>query len=578
MAGLLGPLEKESMEKRNGASIVMEALVNHNVEVIFGYPGGVVLPLYDEMLNWPQVRHVLVRHEQCAAHMADGYARASGRVGVCLATSGPGATNLVTGIATAMMDSVPMVVITGQVNSWAIGTDAFQETDIQGITIPITKHNYLVTNVDDLPHALSEAFYLASTGRKGPVLVDIPKDVFQALSEADFPTEIHRRGYQHHVPIVPDKLTRAAALLNSAKKPVVIAGAGVIWSESSEELLELIEKANLPVINSLLGLGSIPREHPQALGMMGMHGEVAGTMAVQEADLVIGIGIRFDDRLTGKVAGFAPKANIIHFDIDKTEFSKVLTTTVIVPGDLKESLPAFTAEVETTSHPEWWTQIRGWQTDFPLVVPDTEGLLARHVLHTLNAVTESDAIISTDVGQHQMWTAQFYRFKRPFQWLSSGGLGTMGYGFPAAMGAVFAQPEKEVWAVVGDGGFQMTLQELQTAVENRLNIRICLVNNGYLGMVRQWQEMFYDNRYSHVEMGSPDYGKLADAYGVHFFRCSTRADLDATFEKARACQGPVLCEFIVEMEENVFPMVSAGAANNNIVMDPSLPKSTAGVH
>lgn len=554
----------------------MEALVKHDVEVIFGYPGGVVLPLYDEMLKWPQVRHVLVRHEQCAAHMADGYARASGKVGVCLATSGPGATNLVTGIATAMMDSVPMVVLTGQVNSWAIGSDAFQETDIQGITIPITKHNYLVTNIDDLPHALSEAFYLANTGRKGPVLVDIPKDVFQAMTDAQFPTEIHRRGYNHHVELVPDKISRAATALNRAKRPVVIAGAGVIWSGASAELLELAEKADLPVISSLLGLGGIPREHQRSLGMMGMHGEVAATRAVQEADLVIGIGIRFDDRLTGKVEGFAPKAEVIHFDIDKTEFSKVLTTAVIVPGDLIESLPAFTAEVNENTHAGWWSDIRSWQVDYPLVVPETDSLLARHVLHKLNAVTNSDAIVSTDVGQHQMWTAQFYRFKRPFQWLSSGGLGTMGYGFPAAMGAVFAQPDQEVWAVVGDGGFQMTLQELQVAVENRLNVRICLVNNGYLGMVRQWQEMFYNNRYSHVEIGSPDYGKLADAYGVHFYRCSTQADLDSTFEQARACVGPVLCEFVVEMEENVFPMVSAGASNDHIVMDPALPKLGAG--
>ncbi len=561
------------MDKRNGARIVMEALVRHDVEVIFGYPGGVVLPLYDEMLNWPQVKHVLVRHEQCAAHMADGYARASGRVGVCLATSGPGATNLVTGIATAIMDSIPMVVLTGQVNSWAVGTDAFQETDIQGLTIPITKHNYLVTNVDDLPAVLVEAFYLANSGRKGPVLVDIPKDVFQALSEAEFPTEVKRRGYNPHVELVADKISRAAALLNSAKKPVIIAGAGVVWSGACAELLELAEKADVPVINSLLGLGCIPRDNERSLGMMGMHGEVVGTRAVQEADLVLGIGIRFDDRLTGKVAGFAPKAKIVHFDIDKSEFSKVLSTLVVVPGDLKESLPAFIAEVEPNTHADWWTELHGWQTDYPLVIPETPGLLARHVLDKLNKVTESNAIVSTDVGQHQMWTAQLYQFKRPFQWLSSGGLGTMGYGFPAAIGAVYAQPDQEVWAVVGDGGFQMTLQELQTAVENKLDVRICLVNNGYLGMVRQWQEMFYENRYSHVEMGSPDYARLADAYGVHFFRCSTRDDLDETFAKARACKGPVLCEFLVEMEENVFPMVSAGASNDNIVMDPMLKKT-----
>lgn len=547
----------------------MASLVNHGVDTIFGYPGGVVLPLYDEMLNWPQVRHVLVRHEQCAAHMADGYARATGRVGVCLATSGPGATNLVTGIATAMLDSVPMVCITGQVNSWAIGTDAFQEVDIQGITIPITKHNYLVTKIDDLPRVLVEAFQVAASGRKGPVLVDIAKDVFTAKTSVPFPDGVTRRRDRSKVAVNPTNVERSAALLAAAKRPVLISGAGVIWSDACDQLRQLVDKADLPVINSLLGLGSFPRDDRRSLGMMGMHGTVAATRAVQAADLVLGVGIRFDDRLTGKVAGFAPNANIVHFDIDKTEFSKVLETMVIMPGDLKESLGAFTSAVEPKSNSDWWATIDEWRTQHPIVVPTEGGLLARHVLSELDRASESKAYITTDVGQHQMWTAQIYNFQRPYQWVSSGGLGTMGFGFPSAMGVSFAHPGAEVWAVVGDGGFQMTLQELQTAVEHNLDVKICLINNGFLGMVRQWQEMFYENRHSHVAMGNPNYGKLAEAYGVAFFRCSRREDLAETIRAARETKGPVLCEFLVEMEENVYPMVSAGASNDQLVYDPA---------
>lgn len=560
---------EEPNKQMNGSQLVMASLVNHGVDTIFGYPGGVVLPLYDEMLNWPQVRHVLVRHEQCAAHMADGYARATGRVGVCLATSGPGATNLVTGIATAMLDSVPMVCITGQVNSWAIGTDAFQEVDIQGITIPITKHNYLVTKIDDLPRVLVEAFQVAASGRKGPVLVDIAKDVFTAKTSVPFPDGVTRRRDRSKVAVNPTNVERSAALLAAAKRPVLISGAGVIWSDACDQLRQLVDKADLPVINSLLGLGSFPRDDRRSLGMMGMHGTVAATRAVQAADLVLGVGIRFDDRLTGKVAGFAPNANIVHFDIDKTEFSKVLETMVIMPGDLKESLGAFTSAVEPKSNSDWWATIDEWRTQHPIVVPTEGGLLARHVLSELDRASESKAYITTDVGQHQMWTAQIYNFQRPYQWVSSGGLGTMGFGFPSAMGVSFAHPGAEVWAVVGDGGFQMTLQELQTAVEHNLDVKICLINNGFLGMVRQWQEMFYENRHSHVAMGNPNYGKLAEAYGVAFFRCSRREDLAETIRAARETKGPVLCEFLVEMEENVYPMVSAGASNDQLVYDPA---------
>ncbi len=554
---------------RSGAQIVFEALVREGVDTIFGYPGGVVLPLYDEMLNWPQVRHVLVRHEQCAAHMADGYARATGRVGVCLATSGPGATNLVTGIATAIMDSVPMVAITGNVNTWAIGKDAFQETDIQGITIPITKHNYLVTDVEDLPYALAEAFYLAGTGRKGPVLVDIPKDVFIAKTDRPFPDKIVRRGYSIPGAPQPSQVEVAAQLIKEAKRPVMIAGAGVLWSEAFEELAELVEKTKIPVINSLLGLGVFPRNHELSLGMMGMHGEATGTLAVQEADLVMGVGIRFDDRLTGDTKTFAPKAKILHFDIDPAEVGKTVSPIAFVMGDLKLSLQELNKIVEPREQPEWQAQIKAWQTQYPLVVPEGK-FLSRTVLRGLNDHTKGEAIFSTDVGQHQMWTSQFIKLNHPYSWLSSGGLGTMGYGFPAAMGAKFAHPEREVWAVVGDGGFQMTLQELQTAVEYNCNVKICLLNNGFLGMVRQWQELFYDNRYSHVAMGSPDFGKLADAYGVKFFRCSKIEDLDQTLKEASEHMGPVLCEFVVEMEENVYPMVPAGATNSSVIMDPAL--------
>jgi acetolactate synthase-1/2/3 large subunit len=501
--------------------------------------------------------------------MADGYARATGRVGVCLATSGPGATNLVTGIATAMMDSVPMVAITGNVNSWAIGKDAFQETDIQGITIPITKHNYLVTDVNDLPYVFAEAFFLAGTGRKGPVLVDIPKDVFTALTANPFPETVERRGYQ--VPGMPpfEQIEVAAQLIAEAKRPVMIAGAGVLWSEAFDELKELAEKANIPVINSLLGLGTFPRDHELSLGMMGMHGEATGTLAVQEADLVMGVGIRFDDRLTGDTKAFAPKAKILHFDLDPAEVGKTVNPVAFVIGDLKQALQALNPLVAPKSNPEWIAQVHAWQTEFPLVVPEGK-FLSRTVLRALNDYTKGEAIVATDVGQHQMWTSQFYKMKKPFNWLSSGGLGTMGYGFPAAMGAKYARPDAEVWAVVGDGGFQMTLQELQTAVETNCNVKICLLNNGFLGMVRQWQELFYDNRYSHVAMGSPDFGKLADAYGLEFIRCSRVEDLEDTLKRATDHVGPVLCEFVVEMEENVYPMVPAGASNSGVIMDPAL--------
>lgn len=554
--------------------MVMEALAREGVDTLFGYPGGVVLPLYDEMLAWPEIKHVLVRHEQGAAHMADGYARATGKVGVCLATSGPGATNLVTGLATAMLDSVPMVAITGQVSRAVLGKDAFQEIDIQGITIPLTKHNYLVTEIEDLPEILAEAFFLARTGRKGPVLVDIPKDVFLASTAASFPIVLGRRGYALPQPPKLHELQEALALLSQAERPVLIAGAGVLYSESWEELREFAERCDLPVANSLLGIGAFPRNHPLSLGMMGMHGEAAATLAVQEADLVIGAGIRFDDRLTGDPNRFAPHAKIVHFDLDPTEIGKTVRADAAVIADLKASLAGMLRLAPAMEHAAWRKRVEAWQKEFPLALPEGPEMLSRHVLHALNEATGGRAIVSTDVGQHQMWAAQFYRPTAPRAFLSSGGLGTMGYGLPAAMGAKFACPDREVWAIVGDGGFQMTLQELQTAVEHRLGVKICLLNNGYLGMVRQWQELFYENRHSHVLLGSPDYAKLAEAYGVSYLRCQRAEDLPATFEAAEGLEGPVLCEFVVAMEENVYPMVPAGGGNSQVIMDPALRAQT----
>ncbi len=555
---------------RTGAQIVLDALLREQVDTFFGYPGGVVLPLYDEMLNYPQLRHVLVRHEQCAAHMADGYARATGKVGVCLATSGPGATNLVTGIANAMMDSVPMVALTGQVNSWSIGKDAFQEVDIQGVTIPITKHNYLVTDVKDLPRVLAEAFHIARTGRKGPVLVDIPRNVFVSKTEADFPDCVARPSYHLPGPPVQDQIDEVARLIAEAQRPVIIAGAGLIWSGSCGALRRIAETCQIPVTNSLLGLGAFPRDHELSLGMAGMHGEAPATLAVQHADLVLGIGIRFDDRLTGAPQYFGGEAKIVHFDIDPSEVGKTISPALWVEGDLAQSLEALAQTVQPKRHGPWLEQIGHWQSEFPLMVPENGDFLSRHVVAGLNRFTKGEAIVATDVGQHQMWTAQFYRAKNPNSFISSGGLGTMGFGLPAALGAKFARPEMDVWAVIGDGGFQMTLQELQTAVEYDVDVNIALMNNGYLGMVRQWQELFFHNRKSHVRISSPNYGKLADAYGVKYLMCDRQEDLEKTFAEAKAHHGPTICEFRVESEENVFPMVAAGGSNTNIIMDPAL--------
>jgi acetolactate synthase-1/2/3 large subunit len=560
--------------ERTGAQIVMAGLKRHGVKTLFGYPGGVVLPLYDEMLNWPEVEHILVRHEQCAAHMADGYARSTGEVGVCLATSGPGATNLVTGIATAMMDSIPLVCLTGNVNSWAIGKDAFQETDIQGISIPITKHNYLVTDIDDLPGVLVEAFHLANTGRKGPVLVDIPKDVFTAVTSVDFPEPESRPGYKLAKEPKAEDIERAAEMLAASEKPILLAGHGVVSSDTAESLVALAEKIDSPVVNTLLGLGSIPRSHPLALGMAGMHGEAVGTIAIQEADLVVSLGSRFDDRLTGDTKSFAERAKVIHFDIDDTEHDKTISPDLRICCDLSFGLPALIEAAAAKEHKAWNKHLQEVKEDFPLVVPEGR-FMTRHVLDGLSQATKGEAIVSTDVGQHQMWTAQFYGIEQTRSLLSSGGLGTMGCGLPYAMGAKFACPDREVWAVVGDGGFQMTFQELAVARDHKLGVKICLCNNSYLGMVRQWQQLFFDKRYSAVAITSPDYAKIAEAYSIPYLRCETAADVDKTLAEARSIDGPVLCEFVVEAEENVYPMVPAGGSNNSLMHDPDLKSKTA---
>jgi acetolactate synthase-1/2/3 large subunit len=559
--------------KQRGAHIIWSCLVEQGVDTVFGYPGGAILPAYDALLDHP-IRHVLVRHEQGATHMADGYARASGKVGVALATSGPGATNLVTGIATAMMDSIPLICITGQVPAALIGSDAFQETDITGITLPITKHNYLVTRAADIAPTLRAAFRLATSGRPGPVLVDITKNAQQ--EETDWEP---RAGAEEKTAAAPktaaSALEQATDLLASAKRPVILAGHGILKSGAMEELLTLAERAHIPVAMTLLGIGCLPAQHPLNLGMMGMHGEAWVNDAIQEADLLLALGMRFDDRVTGKLAEYAQNARKIHIDIDPSELHKNVRADVAVQGDLKSVLQEWLPQVKAKRHDAWVTRISDLACG-PTVrdieeLPDDGKLCAAHVIHDIWKATEGKAIIVTDVGQHQMWTAQYYKVHEPGTFITSGGLGTMGFGLPAAIGAKMARPDKEVWAIVGDGGFQMTQAELQTMVQENVKVNVAIINNGYLGMVRQWQQFFHDRRYSSTPMTSPDYVKLADAHGLPGVRVTKRADMQDALRHARASAGAVVMDFRVVQEDTVYPMVSPGAALNDMIRRPGSP-------
>jgi len=560
--------------KLTGAEIILECLLREGVEVMYGYPGGAILPTYDAMTKYPQIRHVLVRHEQGAAHMADGYARATGKVGVAIATSGPGATNLVTGIATAMMDSSPIVCITGQVPTAAIGTDAFQETDVTGVTLPVTKHNYLVYDVEDLAYTIREAFHIARTGRPGPVLIDIPKDVQNAVTEFVYPEEEPvLPGYRPPQEATEEQIRAALELIERAERPVILAGHGVIMSGASREVLEYAEKTQTPIALTLLGKGGVPETHPLSLGMMGMHGTGHANLAIQHADLLLAFGMRFDDRVTGNLKTYAPHAKKIHIDIDPSEIHKNVRADVPIVGDLRAVLRQLNPHVKPQEHREWWAQIRDWMEDADerdIIHWDAgERLFAAHVIRDMWQATGGNAVIVTDVGQHQMWEAQYYPHERPHTLITSGGLGTMGFGLPAAIGASMGLKSSNVWAIVGDGGFQMTMTELGTAAQERVPVKICIINNGYLGMVRQWQEFFYEERYNATPMHNPDFVKLADAYGIPARRVTRRQDVIPTIEWAAGIDdGPVLIDFVVEKHDIVYPMVPAGADLHNMIRRP----------
>ena len=559
----------------SGAEIILECLSREGVDTIYGHPGGAILPTYDAMTRYPQIHHVLCRHEQGASHMADGYARATGKVGVAIATSGPGATNLVTGIATAMMDSSPIVCITGQVPTNAIGTDAFQECDVTGVTIPVTKHNYLVTDVEELAYTMKEAFFLARSGRPGPVLVDVPKDVQNARCEFHYPeAPISLPGYRKLPPPTEQEVRQALELINLAKKPVILAGQGIILSGAGDLVRQFAEFTETPIAFTLLGKGGIPETHPLSLGMMGMHGTAQANAAIQEADLLLAFGMRFDDRVTGNIKTYATKSKKLHIDIDASELNKNVAVDLGIVGDLKTVMEHLMPKVESKKRPEWWAQLQTWIDDTrgrDIIHQDrTEKLPAAHVIDDIFRATNGDAVVVTDVGQHQMWEAQYYPHNKPRTLLTSGGLGTMGFGMPAAIGAAMGLKSDNVWAIVGDGGFQMTLCELATAMQERVPIKICIINNGFLGMVRQWQEMFFDQRYHATPMLSPDYIKLAEAYGIPSRRVKGCGEAQSALEWAKTVNdGPVLIEFVVESHDIVYPMVPAGADLDNMIRRPA---------
>jgi acetolactate synthase-1/2/3 large subunit len=552
---------------KTGARTLIEALQREGVDTIFGYPGGVVLPIYDELYD-SSIRHILVRHEQAAAHAADGYARASGRVGVCLATSGPGACNLVTGIATAYMDSIPIVALTGQVPTGLLGNDAFQESDITGITMPITKHNYLVKDAGDLDHVIREAFYIAQTGRPGPVLIDLPKDVTtgEVKSNGAAPGKVSLRGYQPTYQGHVRQIDKALDLIARAERPLVYAGGGVVLSGASAELIEFVETAAIPVTTTLMGLGAVPGDHPLCLGMLGMHGTQSANYAVTECDLLIAVGVRFDDRVTGKIETFAPNAEIVHIDIDPAEIGKNKKVDVPIVGDVKAVLQALLRRMQKHGNTaNWVARVNAWKAQYPLAYRDDDRLRPQYIIRELSDILKGEGIITSEVGQNQMWTALHYCFKKPRTWITSGGLGTMGYGFPAAIGAHFARPDVPVVDVAGDGSFQMNIQELGTVAHYHIPVKVMILNNMYLGMVRQWQELFYDRRYSYTELPPVDFVKIAHAYGVEGMRVDEKAGVREAIETALATDGPFVLDFRVEREENVFPMVPAGAAINEMI-------------
>jgi acetolactate synthase-1/2/3 large subunit len=566
----------------NGAKMLLECLAREGVDCFFGYPGGVTLPFYDAIYDH-HIRHVLVRHEENACFAAEGYARATGKVGVCCATSGPGATNLVTGLVDAMMDSIPIVALTGQVTSKLIGSDAFQEADTFGITRSCTKHNYMVKKLEDLPRVIHEAFYIASSGRPGPVLVDIPKDVFQAQGHYTPVTSIHLPGYKVFTEGHTGQIRRAAQLIWEAERPMVYAGGGIIAANASAELREFVETVDAPAVTTLMGLGSLPSNHPNFVSMPGMHGSYAANMGLSGCDVMIALGVRFDDRVTGRLAAFAPHAKVIHVDIDPAEIGKNRAADVPIVGDVKRVLGRLN-KVLVETRPEhnehlaaarraWWSQIRAWKEEHPLVPVSSESeIKPQHLMMEIDRLSGGEAIVASDVGQHQMWAAQFIRFNAPRLWLNSGGLGSMGFGLPAAIGAQFAHPDKLVFALVGDGGFQMSIPELSTVVGYGLPVKIVVMNNGYLGMVRQWQELFYNNRLSSVELDSfPDAEKLAGAYGFKGRTIDKPWELASALEDAVREPGPYLLNVKVTPFENVYPMVPAGGAINEMVLGPPQP-------